>query len=106
MPKAQYYSAGQIYYPQGWSLVCFLRESSKAKKHPVWSQILTKYFNTLKSESIANRDEMPEDPFDPRRAFIEADLREAALDIAFEGVDFDELEEAWENFTLGLKPPR
>ena len=95
-----------MFYPQGWSLVYFLRESSKVKKHPMWSQILPKYFNTLKTESIAMRDEMPEDPFDPRRAFIEADIREAALDIAFEGIDFSELEEAWENYILGVKPPR
>jgi hypothetical protein len=32
--------------------------------------------------------------------------RKTAVEKAFEGVDYFEIEEAWKNFTLGLKVPR
>jgi hypothetical protein len=66
-------------YAQGWSLIYFLRTGEKQSKrwNPRWSTILEIYLETLAATE---------------------DL-DAAVDKAFEGVDWDELEAAWLEYT-------
>jgi hypothetical protein len=102
----EYYRRAGLCYAQGWSMIYFLRESKEAQNHPVWSKILDTYFNVLKEEynkAVAELGEKPSD-FDKERAGEKA--RKLAVDKAFEGVDYFEIEEAWKAFTLGLKVPR
>jgi hypothetical protein len=67
-------------YAQGWSFVYFLRQGAASSKswNPAWSSILDTYRTTL----------------------IETVDPDKALERAFSGVDWDELEKAWADFTL------
>ena len=88
--KAKYYGnggigrsgkelAGWACYAQGWSLIYFLREGSKAKGwQKEWGSILDTYTDTL----------------------LETGDLEKALEKAFEGVDWDAFEDSWRNFTI------
>jgi len=85
--KSQYYGAndqkmeGWACYAEGWSLIYFLRmgESEKAKGwQKPWGSILDTYTRTL----------------------IETSDLDQALEKAFEGVDWDAIEESWRNFMM------
>ncbi|MDP6410039.1 MAG: hypothetical protein QGI46_11735 [Planctomycetota bacterium] len=67
-------------YAQGWSFVYFLRtgKKSSSKWNKAWDDVLDVYFTTLAST---------------------ADL-DQAVERAFAGVDWNELEEAWKQHTL------
>jgi hypothetical protein len=69
-------------YAQGWSFVWFLRTGPKNYRgwNKAWSSILEVYLETL---AVTN------------------DL-DQAVDKAFAGVDFDELEKAWIDYTLAI----
>jgi hypothetical protein len=104
--QAQYYRNPGVCYAQGWSMIYFLRESKEAKSHPVWSKINDIYFNVLKEEYDKEMAALGEDPSDFAKMAAEERSRKTAVEKAFEGVDYFEIEEAWKNFTLGLKVPR
>ncbi|MCP3914126.1 MAG: hypothetical protein GY711_01055 [bacterium] len=85
--QAQYYGNNPIdggsgsRYPQGWSLIYFLRtgERNKAKGwEATWGSILGTYLDTLAATG---------------------DLDES-VDKAFDGVDWDALETAWQHYIL------
>jgi hypothetical protein len=100
--QAQYYNPSKIgvNYAQGWSMIYFLRESKVVEKHDVWSQILDKYFNKLKS-AYAQELEAGNG-----RGAAGLAAREQAIEHAFQGVDFNEIEAEWKAFILDLKVPR
>jgi len=84
--QAEYYGSNKYgvdpgqNYAQGWSFVYFLR-TGKGKSslwNKAWDNVLDVYFETLAATG---------------------DL-DAAIDKAFAGVDWDELEEAWKQYTL------
>lgn len=97
-----------ICYAQAWSMIYFLRKSKDVAKHPVWSQILERYFETLKttyqweSQKLATKKKVT--PVMVEAANKRA--REAAVKKAFEGVNLFEIEDAWREYTLGLKVPK
>ena len=103
--QAEYYRNAGLCYAQGWSMIYFLRESKAAQKHEVWSQINDKYFNELKrayNEAL----EAYDDPGRGERAQAGLEAREKAVEFAFKGVNFNEIEEELREFTLGLKVPK
>lgn len=76
----KYDTKGWENYAQGWSLIYFLRTGAEHAKgwNPAWDSILDVYLETL---------------------FMTDDL-EQAVEEAFEGVDWDELESCWKAYTL------
>lgn len=87
--QAEYYGTnkhdldGGDNYAQGWSFIYFLRTGAKNAKdwNPAWETILDNYL----------------------RALVETDDLNAAVDRAFAGVNWEELEGAWKAYVLGLK---
>jgi len=87
MDQRAYYSSSEkygsdigIHYAQGWSFIYFLRtgKDQHAKGwNPAWENILSTYFKVLGSTE---------------------DL-EQAVNQAFDGVDWDALEQAWKDYT-------
>lgn len=84
MPRSIYYGNSPYgtdrgdHYAQGWSFVYFLRTGKGRARgwNPAWESILTTYLDTLGATG---------------------DL-EKAVDTAFAGVDYDELERVWKNY--------
>lgn len=74
--QAQYYSKADLCYAQGWSIVYFLNQGIP-ENHP-WRSILPKYLETIQ----------------------ESGSEKEAVNAAFEGVDLDEFEKAWAEFTI------
>ncbi|MCA9323197.1 MAG: hypothetical protein KDB53_20825 [Planctomycetes bacterium] len=73
--QRQYYANPSVCYAQGWALVYFLK-SPVAAKNERWAGILDRYFDHL--VATGNKDE--------------------AVDVAYEGVDYDELDAAYCEF--------
>ncbi|MBL8896340.1 MAG: hypothetical protein JNM84_01875 [Planctomycetes bacterium] len=116
MPQSEYYSNAGLKYAQGWALVYYLREVSKKKEH---QKILDNYFNYLADNVAAFRAKQKEKkegeedddlggesiPGIPGIRFVNFEDSEKveqilseAVDKAFEGVDFEELDKglrAW-----------
>jgi hypothetical protein len=72
--QSEYYSNADLCYAQGWSIVYFLKRGLP-KDHP-WAKILPTYFAKL----------------------VETKDVDKAVNAAFEGVDYDAFETAWQNF--------
>ncbi|HUR29222.1 MAG TPA: DUF1570 domain-containing protein [Planctomycetota bacterium] len=107
--QAQYYANPQVCYAQGWSMIYFLRTAKVVAKHPAWEKILPAYFDTLKSAWQVELAKLKADgklENEKLKAEAQARAREAAVSKAFEGVDFNEIQKAWETYTLGLKVPK
>jgi hypothetical protein len=87
-------------------MVYFLNECKAVQRHPLWSRILPTYFEELKGAWAAQQALLEEsDKFDDQEARDAAQLaaRNAALDVAFEDVDLEELEAEWIEFVLSLE---
>ncbi|MBK9388049.1 MAG: hypothetical protein IPN34_24795 [Planctomycetes bacterium] len=115
-PQSEYYSNGGLKYSQGWALIYYLREVSKKKEH---QKVLETYFSYLADNVAAfqakkkEQKEGEEDdglggesiPGIPGIRIINFEDQEKveqilseAVDKAFEGVDFEELDKglrAW-----------
>ncbi len=86
--QAEYYGnnkyglGGGENYAQGWSFIWFLRTGPKNARgwNKAWTPILDNYL----------------------RALVETDDLDQAVDQAFAGVDFDEMEKAWLDYTLAI----
>jgi hypothetical protein len=80
--NAKYETDGGIHYAQGWSFVYFLRTGKDAAKYwnPAYEKVLDVYLRTL----------------------VETDSLDQAVDAAFAGIDFDQLEKAWRDYILSL----
>ncbi|MFN0205752.1 MAG: hypothetical protein ACKVS6_05505 [Planctomycetota bacterium] len=56
--QQDYYAKGDIYYPQGWSFIYFLREAKKMGHKPFkpeWGNILKVYFDTMVETKDADK---------------------------------------------------
>ncbi|WP_419186247.1 DUF1570 domain-containing protein [Rohdeia mirabilis] len=112
--QGEYYRQDRVglCYAQGWSMIYFLRECKEARDHEVWSKILDIYFNVMKDEYNKGLAEALEGlaegaELDPTAKYmIGLAARDVAVEKAFEGVDWFEIEEAWKEFTLSLKVPK
>jgi len=80
--KNKYDIDGGENYAQGWSFVWFLRTGPKNARgwNPAWTPILDTYLRVL----------------------VLTDDLDQAVDQAFAGIDFDQLEKAWIDYTLAL----
>jgi len=83
--QSQYYGSNQYdipgyrVYAQGWSLIWFLRTGAKNKArgwNPAWNSILDTYLQTLAETGDLDK----------------------AVDKAFEGVDWQALEDSWKGY--------
>jgi len=89
--QATFYANANANYAQAWSLIYFLR-SDAVRRSPSWSGILTRYFSSLKSAWAEERTKLGRG----------SDSRRKALEAAFAGVDWAELETAWVAFVREL----
>ena len=102
---AQYYAKRDVCYPQGWSMIYFLRTSKEVAKRPEWSNILPRYFEALKRAWAAELQSIEAGgQKNDKAARVRAGLlaRQHAVDQAFSGVDLDEIERAWLSFVEKL----
>lgn len=76
--SSEYGTSGGHHYAQGWSFIYFMRTGPKKSRkwNEAWDHILQTYLDTLAETGDLDR----------------------AVDVAFEGVDWDELEEAWKDY--------
>lgn len=100
--QSEFYADSGRLYPQAWSMVHFLASSPTARRHRRWSAILPAYFRALRAGWTVERRRLTGGGSveDARRR-----ARERARAKAFEGVDWDELEEAWRRHVAGLETP-
>ena len=110
MEQPEFYASAQIFYPQAWSMVYFLRESTVVRKHEVWSKILPTYFSVLRDDYGERLAEIEAGDASFGRGTAALEARKTALAAAFEGfesdADYDEITVEWKKFVMGLKPPR
>ncbi len=107
--QRQYYAKGYLNYAQGWSMVFFLRQSKEVQRREEWAKILPTYFDVLRDTFDAEMAQLAKAKRTEDREQIqaaEATAQQKASEAAFEGVDLEEIEEAWIAYTLGLKPPK
>ncbi|MEC7583032.1 MAG: hypothetical protein VYE77_01830 [Planctomycetota bacterium] len=107
LPQREYYSNAGLKYAQGWALVYFLRKVTKKKE---WKAILDNYFTHLRDNITAFRQDKKSkgdttgEPVEgipgvivynfEDREKVEAILKEA-IEKAFEGIDYEKLDEAY-----------
>lgn len=98
-----------VCYAQSWSMIYFLRKSKVVEKKPEWARILPTYFETLRASYLEAIEALraegkASDALAVDRAGALA--RSRAVDAAFQGVDFDEIQSAWEAFVRDLETPK
>ena len=92
-------------YAQAWSMVYFLNKSKRVKRHDVWSRILPRYFAELKDAWDNELGVLRGDGTVDDKELYEAAQKRArgrAVESAFDGVDFREIETAWLEFMADL----
>jgi hypothetical protein len=106
--RAQFYDPSRIgqCYAQAWSMVYFLRKSPVVQKHAIWSKILDTYFAALKEDyvrqlELLGKRGLADQPQEREGAGQRA--RKYALELAFAGVNFDELQSEWRTFVEKLE---
>lgn len=107
--QAQYYANPYVCYAEGWSLIYFLRKSEAVAKKPEWAKILPTYFAELKSEyavELARLETLGKAKDDEARGKAGLAVRQKALTKALEGVDIDELEQAWKTYVAAIPEPK
>jgi len=107
--QSQYYANPFVCYAEGWSLIYFLRKSELVAKRPEWSRILPTYFAELKAGyaiELAKLEEKGKSKDKELRAKAGLEVRKAALAKAIEGVDVDELEQAWKTYVAAIPEPK
>jgi hypothetical protein len=109
--QPQYYRDDIVHicYAQGWSMIYFLRKSPEVAKRPEWAKILPVYFDTLKAkygEELASLEAAGKKDDLLLKAKAGLAARTKAVDAAFEGVDLDEIQDAWSKFTMAIEDPR
>lgn len=109
--QADYYRGDRagLCYAQGWAMIYFLRTSPVVAKRPEWAGILTKYFDNLKSawaEELATLTAAGKQDDREKRAASGLNARKKACEIAFEGVDVEELDQVWKDFVRNMELPK
>lgn len=106
--QAEYYNPVKIgiCYPQGWSIIYFLNDAKTIKKHPSWGRILPTYLKTIIQVYQSELNRLGEKATREQVGAARLAARKAAVDAAFEDVDFTILENEWKAFILQLKDPR
>jgi hypothetical protein len=98
-----------VCYAQAWSMIYFLRLSKEAQRREDWANILPIYFQELKRVFDIEYAQLEKSGLtDDEKQLNEAKKRsrDAAVKLAFQGIDLVELEESWKAFTMGLKAPK
>ncbi len=101
--QGEYYQNASLYYAQGWSFVFFLKECEVVARNPAWSRILPTYFETLKSSYSTAVSGLGESPSLADKGKAGEKARAEALEAAFAGVDFKQLESAWAGYVSKLR---
>ncbi len=98
-----------VCYAQSWSMIYFLRKSKVVERKPEWARILPTYFETLRASYLEAIEALRVEgkQIDARAVDRAGALaRSRAVDAAFQGVDFDEIQGAWEAFVRDLEIPK
>ncbi len=104
--KTEYYRNGSANYAQGWSLVYFLLTSRVVARRPEWAKIHPLYYATLQDEwGVLRAGLQAEGKLDDGVAYrgAQEEARDSALEAALQGVDVNELQEAWKAFVRDLE---
>ena len=109
--QSDYYKGDRVglCYAQGWAMIYFLRTSPVVQKRSEWARILPTYFETLKAEwavELAKLTEAGKAEDKEKRAAGGLAARQRAVDVAFQGVDLDEIDEAWQQFVRTMELPK
>jgi hypothetical protein len=78
--SSEYGTSGGHHYAEGWALIWFLRTGKKNARcwNEAWDHILDTYLETLADTGDLDR----------------------AVDVAFQGVDWEEMEECWKSYIM------
>lgn len=90
-------------------MIYFLRTSPVVVKRPEWAGILTKYFDNLKSacgEDLATLIAAGKQEDREKRAESGLNARKKSCKIAFEGVDLEAIDFAWQDFVRDMEFPK
>ncbi|MBI3818990.1 MAG: hypothetical protein HY286_09900 [Planctomycetes bacterium] len=104
--QKDYYSKMGFYYAEGWSLIFFLNDPATNKRHPLWGKILPTYLKTIIQVYQSELNKYGPNPQGNQVEAARLAARKAAVDTAFDDVEFDKLEAEWKAFVLQLKDPR
>ncbi len=109
--QPDYYRGDRIglCYAQGWAMVYFLRTSPVVAKRAEWAGILPTYFDTLKSSWAAEVVTLTEQgKQDDRVKRLESGLaaRKKACEVAFTGIDLEEIDQEWQDFVRRMELPK
>lgn len=109
--QADYYRGDRIglCYAQGWAMIYFLRTSPVVAKRAEWARILPTYFDTLKSawtQEVVNLTELGQQGDLVKRLASGLAARKKACEVAFAGLDLDEIDEEWQDFVLEMELPK
>jgi hypothetical protein len=107
MEERAFMENASLAYAQSWSMVYFLRIAPEVQANPAWAAILPMYFETLKRAFVEEKASLPAEKAADRVALWQAGraARAKALDVAFAGIDLDEIENAWKRFVAALAMP-
>lgn len=96
MTQRQFYADADVNYSMGYAFVRFLIASPAAQGHPRWRGVHARYFEALRAAWRREAEALALSGINAERyaAAIER-AREAALEVAFEGVEIDRLEAAF-----------
>jgi hypothetical protein len=92
-----------LYYAQGWSFIYFLNKSPAAQANLEWKEILPVYFQTLKDTYAQELEALGPGATLEQKGKAGQKARIRALDVAFEGVNMQELQAEWEKFVKRLR---
>lgn len=114
LPQSEYYSNAGLKYAQGWALIFFLREVTDEDS---WRDIPNRYFEHLRDNVAAfqkkekdkdddSGEQVPGIPSVKVYSFADRNrvekILEEAVDVGFEGVDVDELQEQFERWIRSI----
>jgi len=114
LPQGEYYSNAGLKYSEGWALIYYLRHVTKNKW---WKQIPDRYFSHLRDNIAAFKkskedkddtggESIPGIPGVKVYSFEDAEkvdkILDAAVDKGFEGVNYEELDEAFRKWVKSI----
>ncbi len=105
--RAQFYHPQRIrfFYAGAWSFLYFLKNAKEVAAHPLWSKLLTTYFEAMKSGYAEEIAKVSGTPDLGQKTVAGALARKAALKKALDGIDVAELEKVWRKWVVEMKDP-